>query len=63
MYLVRAVTDDDEYNRTKKIVEKFANGIGRELDEQLRNDIEKRQPRNWVSEKNVQNTIRDVNSI
>ncbi len=52
MYLVRAVTDDDEYARTKKIVEKFANGIGRELHEQLKNDIDKRQPRNWVRKKN-----------
>ncbi len=48
MCLVRAVVDDDEYARTKKIVEQFAKGSGRELHEQLKNNIEKRQERNWV---------------
>lgn len=48
-YLVRAVVDsDDEYARTKRIVEQFRQGIGRELHEELKNNIEKRQERNWV---------------
>ena len=51
--LVRAVVNDDEYVRTKKIVERFAEGIGRELHEQLKAKIEERQERNWVSIKNI----------
>jgi carnitine O-octanoyltransferase len=52
IYLVRAVVDDNEYDRTKKIVEQFAKGVGRELHEELKNSIEKRQERNWVRLKN-----------
>lgn len=48
--LVRAVVDDEQYARTKEIVGEFAGGIGRELHEQLKNDIEKPQERNWVRE-------------
>ncbi|CAF2098170.1 unnamed protein product [Rotaria magnacalcarata] len=46
---VRAVVDDNEYANTKKVVERFAKGIGRELHEQLKTNIEKRQERNWLS--------------
>ncbi|CAF3819412.1 unnamed protein product, partial [Rotaria sordida] len=46
---VRAVVNDDEYVRTKKIVEQFAKGIGRELHEQLKANIEKHQERNWLT--------------
>ncbi len=45
--------DDNEYDKTKKIVEQFAKGIGRELHEQLKNNIEKRQERNWVRQKKL----------
>ena len=48
--LVRAVVDDNEYNKTKNLVEQFAKGTGRELHEQLKNRIESRQERNWVRE-------------
>ncbi|CAM4777815.1 unnamed protein product [Rotaria magnacalcarata] len=46
---VRAVVDDNEYANTKNVVERFAKGIGRELHEQLKTNIEKRQERNWLS--------------
>ena len=47
--LVRAVVDDEnDYSKTKQIVEHFAKGIGRELHEQLKTRIEKQQERNWV---------------
>ncbi|CAF4750516.1 unnamed protein product [Rotaria sp. Silwood1] len=46
---VQAVVNDDEYIKTKTIVEQFAKGTGRELHEQLKTNIEKRQERNWVA--------------
>jgi hypothetical protein len=48
IYLVRALVDDNEYAKTKKLVEQFTKGIGRELHEQLKAKIEKQQERNWV---------------
>ena len=42
------MTNNEEYTRTKQIVDEFARGIGRELHEELKNGIEKRQERNWV---------------
>jgi carnitine O-octanoyltransferase len=53
MYLVRAVVDDNDYDKTKKIVAQFAKGIGRELHEQLKNSIEQRQERNWVGQNSI----------
>ncbi|CAF3609815.1 unnamed protein product [Rotaria sp. Silwood1] len=46
---IRTVVSDDEYVKTKKIVEQFAKGTGRELHEQLKTNIEKRQERNWLA--------------
>ncbi|CAF3947030.1 unnamed protein product [Rotaria sp. Silwood2] len=46
---VRAVVNDDEYIKTKKIVEQFAKGTGRELHEQLKTNIESHQERNWLT--------------
>ncbi|CAF1074229.1 unnamed protein product [Rotaria sordida] len=46
---VRAVVNNDEYVRTKKIVEQFAKGAGRQLHEQLKTNIENRQERNWLT--------------
>ncbi|CAF4883392.1 unnamed protein product [Rotaria sp. Silwood1] len=46
---VRAVVNDDEYDKTKKIVEQFSKGTGRELHEQLDTNIKNRQERNWLS--------------
>lgn len=48
------MTNDEEYTRTKKLVEEFARGIGRELHEQLKADIDKRQERNWVRRKSIE---------
>ncbi len=37
--LVRAVVKDNEYTKSKQIFQQFAKGIGRELDEKLKNNI------------------------
>jgi len=41
--------NDNEYTKSKQ----FAEGIGRELDEKLENNIEKGHERSWVRQKNT----------
>lgn len=44
---VKVLVTPKEFNNTVRIVEKFENGIGRELDEKLRRKA--KSERNWVS--------------
>ena len=46
--LVRAVVDENDYAKTKEIVEQFAKGVGRELHEQLEARSKGPNGRNWV---------------
>ncbi|CAF1051449.1 unnamed protein product [Adineta ricciae] len=46
---VRAVVDENDYAKTKEIVEQFAKGVGRELHEQLKARSKAENGRNWLA--------------